>query len=986
MAEGTEQPASAAIADAPVTKDNQGSTQNSAEQLPSTEMTDTTESASPTEGVESIPAEDEEEEPLGEYVEVKPSAIFMTGATQAIFACEADKDVTPENPQKLVTLEAVKADMKQRAAVSDFSVYKKEWNEYQGEEVLVVLDPDFVYGENYFTFTTQDDMNQWLMNQRIAAAEAKKAKKKKSRSGDGTAEDDDDSEDETSEDEETTEIKPQRPEHWTSLGSEIEVNEGIWAPQRPKITIQLSRRRRLFGAPVSFSHTISATQEVEEGSEIGDKKKKTDTNGENADEDDETTVDHLNAEWKTVVPDEKKDADGEIVIEQPLHRRLRQTASQAVPEVASTSSQTNWLLKRNKITQYEPRTTPVSVSNTVAPATPTSGPLTTPSTRRNSRAGVAERGNGTTVCHEAQTEPKEDTKLHAFVSRVAPAMFTALEENTVLELFREDYELLKTDTTEPVPVGTTANIVKEYQSYRYGGDRPFYATSMDWHPIHDGVFALASARRQNFDERLVSSMAAVSTVVSVWHLRNPIQPVLLLHAPDDVFSVAFCPTDATLIVGGCVNGQVVVWDLATHAHVLQAGQHDFGVGSGGNGTDGKSAPLVYPTALSSIEHSHQSSISQVRWLPLHVELARNGTVQPWSRSQQCQQFLSVAADANVLVWDLRSAVPEKETYQRRHLKLLDLSWRPLLKIFVGAVENTDNGTRTFSFRDAPSDGSPDTEPDPLQTKLFVGTERGSLLYLDWRAPESDGGKLGVQKVDFGIAAHGGPIANLSRSRFDPSLVLSAGGISVCLWREGVRDGALLHASTDGIRTTGVEWSPTRPAVFFVSKADGTVDVWDLLDTTYTPTLTSNVCAPLGICHLRMRITSGDGIPLFAAGDDDGVLHVMEMPRGYTVPMPNELDRLHAWVDSEIVRLGYVDQRMVARATTDAHRGQTGGQTSSRLGGAADGEPVSGDGDDPAVGETLSVDDLFEQFQAQEKDFLVAVGLAEPETADVTDDA
>lgn len=37
-----------------------------------------------------------------------------------------------------------------------------------------------------------------------------------------------------------------------------------------------------------------------------------------------------------------------------------------------------------------------------------------------------------------------------------------------------------------------------------------------------------------------------------------------------------------------------------------------------------------------------------------------------------------------------------------------------------------------------------------------------------------------------------------------------------------------------------------------------------------------------------------------------------MPPGYTVPTPNELERLHSWVESEIIRLGYVDQRMLAR--------------------------------------------------------------------------
>lgn len=290
-----------------------------------------------------------------------------------------------------------------------------------------------------------------------------------------------------------------------------------------------------------------------------------------------------------------------------------------MPEVSSTSSQTNWLLKRNKITQYEPRTTPLPACTTATATTSTSIPSSLSSTRRNSRAGTVESGSRTKPSAENCGQNTETAHLGAFISNVASAMFTALEENTVLELFREDYELLQSNTTEPVLAGKAANVIKEYQSYRYGDEGAYSVTSMDWHPMFHSVFAMASTRRQNYDERLVSSMAAVSAVVSVWQLRNPIQPLLLLHAPDDVFSVAFCPSDANLIVGGCVNGQVVLWDLAHHAHVLQAA-HGGGSsssagtesgGSSGAATNGKSIPLVYPTALSSIEHSHQSSISQV---------------------------------------------------------------------------------------------------------------------------------------------------------------------------------------------------------------------------------------------------------------------------------------------------------------------------------------------------------------------------------------
>ncbi|KAH3693244.1 hypothetical protein DPMN_192648 [Dreissena polymorpha] len=36
------------------------------------------------------------------------------------------------------------------------------------------------------------------------------------------------------------------------------------------------------------------------------------------------------------------------------------------------------------------------------------------------------------------------------------------------------------------------------------------------------------------------------------------------------------------------------------------------------------------------------------------------------------------------------------------------------------------------------------------------------------------------------------------------------------------------------------WSPSRPGVFYISKVDGSVDVWDLLDKTHEPSITQSV--------------------------------------------------------------------------------------------------------------------------------------------------
>lgn len=37
-----------------------------------------------------------------------------------------------------------------------------------------------------------------------------------------------------------------------------------------------------------------------------------------------------------------------------------------------------------------------------------------------------------------------------------------------------------------------------------------------------------------------------------------------MEAPDDIQCFQFCPTDPHVIAGGCVNGQVVMWDIKEH--------------------------------------------------------------------------------------------------------------------------------------------------------------------------------------------------------------------------------------------------------------------------------------------------------------------------------------------------------------------------------------------------------------------------------------
>ncbi|KAK2540272.1 Wdr63 [Columba guinea] len=164
--------------------------------------------------------------------------LVFTTKTQEIFNCRADEDVTEENCFKLIKKEDIIQDLKTRATVSDFHPVKKVILEYPGEELLVVFDAKFQYGQNFYLVASEEAKENLLK-----PPETVEEKK------------DDDEKEEESE-EETLEVQPYKPpvhKPWVSLGSEKEVEEESVKETVTKIKYRISRVRRKFGAPITFT-------------------------------------------------------------------------------------------------------------------------------------------------------------------------------------------------------------------------------------------------------------------------------------------------------------------------------------------------------------------------------------------------------------------------------------------------------------------------------------------------------------------------------------------------------------------------------------------------------------------------------------------------------------------------------------------------------------------------------------------------------------
>ena len=103
------------------------------------------------------------------------------------------------------------------------------------------------------------------------------------------------------------------------------------------------------------------------------------------------------------------------------------------------------------------------------------------------------------------------------------------------------------------------------------------------------------------------------------------------------------------------------------------------------------------------------------------------------------------------------------------------------------------------------------------------------------------------------------------------------------------------------KITDVEWSPTRPGVFFISKQNGSIDIWDIIDRTHGPSISQsisnsavtylaikNISCKETILYLFLTIIILAKQQLLAAGDSNGTLHILEVPMALKQPVNQEL--------------------------------------------------------------------------------------------------
>ncbi|NWI50354.1 WDR63 protein, partial [Calyptomena viridis] len=792
--------------------------------------------------------------------------LVLTTKTQEIFNCRVDEDVTEENCFKIIKKEDIIQDLKTRAKISDFYRFEKVILEYPGEELLVVFDAEFKYGQNFYIVASEE------------------AKENLVKPPEPVEEEEEVGEEEEENREETVKIhpfKPVVPKPWVSLGSEKEVEEESVKDTVSKIKFKISRVRRKFGAPITFTD-------------------------KNASDEKDGYVECTSYEDKTF----------------SIKMLERDVGVQMVPKVKEASTQTKWTYQKNAATQYWPRQ----------------------------------------LSKEEKAECLSSERLKEFLTSVHLRMEIALQQSEIMDVFFDDWKALAEDKSSS---GEKPDVyLKASQSFtdlQYFKDRTI--SCVCWHPTIYGIIAVSAREQLSHEEQvnLPNKSLLHQSVILFWSLSDPIRPQLVLECPEDIYCFQFSPSDPNMIAGGCINGQVVVWDISQHEEKLQpekpvadenidntdsevpAAAEVVSPGATVGSCFQQSStetPVVPCCAISSIEYSHKKPVTDIHWLPGPTEDNQKGGTSE-NRAENCLQLVTCSPDCSVLFWDIpatgksstEKVNKEKKFYMASGvpdtLKHSELCWKPLIKISLRERDtDTEYGPIRFILRELhyrykssgkmkslstmsakeslytemSTSSSKNLELlENISTNFFLGNEDGEIVYSDWKMKIDAKSTKPTQKYTL----HTESINTLQRSPFFKDIFLSIGGQNFAIWKEGVASGPILQSSCSAGRYTAGQWSLTRPGVFFIGRDDGNIDIWDLLKKTHVPSHFQNISKSI-ITFISPGMASPEQ-HFLAVSDDLGVLQVLEICQTLSHPSSNEHANVLDYFEREVKYLKYCEQ-------------------------------------------------------------------------------
>ncbi|XP_055711511.1 dynein axonemal intermediate chain 3 [Phlebotomus papatasi] len=563
-----------------------------------------------------------------------------------------------------------------------------------------------------------------------------------------------------------------------------------------------------------------------------------------------------------------------------------------------------------------------------------------------------------------ETEREEEAEGEEVIPEVKPIVLSkqikdfleALEFNQV-DMYRNDYVLARSKRLAPFQVPKLTEKFCFADITKTSGRR---VHCIEWHPTVSGIFVASyafdtpSMKIPTTDTTdMVNRIVLQSNYVLMWSFDNTLSPKLELEAPREVCVLSFCPFDPMILVGGLINGQIVIWDLKEKLKECEI-EETLTPNQAKNRelmreflrwTNTKNQYLfVRRAAISSLEHSQQGQITGIRWLHSHHIITTGGQMR--EQAQEGRFFVTSSLDGTVAFWDLQNPEKclDKKTQSKKKLNLpasisegmsdfakYDRLYRPqniisvkkpiTAMIFTDAqfrrepIMSSINKSLTVKipFKMVPlppmtieprveiEDEEVEEDFNPLNY-FHISTSLGEIFEVRWKGHEPD--PQAVVSRDQGSLTqtfafvHDGPIVAIERNPFIVDVILSIGTRVLAIWRLDTPQTPIYYRRRNAVLVSA-KWSVRRAAVFFITRDDGDIEIWDLLNQTQSPTLVSSVGSQIVTTIVQQKLPLTQDI--IAIGDFNSNIRILVIPPTLATATPDEVNLLDRLIANEIDR-------------------------------------------------------------------------------------
>jgi dynein intermediate chain 3, axonemal len=155
-------------------------------------------------------------------------------------------------------------------------------------------------------------------------------------------------------------------------------------------------------------------------------------------------------------------------------------------------------------------------------------------------------------------------KLEKFVDRVSYRIEEALQSNELINVFQDDFEMLGDEEAASAAKISTVNLLpRTFFEHDYCKNKR--VSCIKFHPTKPFLVAMSMIENLSFDDRAEITGKSFDSHVLIMNFSDAHIVTLnyVLETPIEVSSIEFHPENPNVIIGGCISGQMIVWDLSS---------------------------------------------------------------------------------------------------------------------------------------------------------------------------------------------------------------------------------------------------------------------------------------------------------------------------------------------------------------------------------------------------------------------------------------